>query len=83
MAKDSNDDTLHAFLLTFAYYNSQHIGQAVDWLNIADKRSNGQDLAIIQMKKYWNFNEDEQPAPTPPGARPGSAAPSTRPSVKN
>jgi len=83
MAKESNDDSLHAFLLTFAYYNSQHIGQAVDWLDITDKRSKGQDLAIIQMKKYWNFNEDQQPAPTPPVAKPSSAAPSTRPSGKN
>jgi tetratricopeptide (TPR) repeat protein len=89
MAKGSDDDTLHAFLLTFAYYNSQHVGQAVDWLDIADKRAKGQDLAIVQMKKYWNFNEDQQPAltpppaPTPPVAKPNSAAPSTRPSGKN
>ena len=85
MAKESDDDTLHAFLLTFAYYNSQHLGQAVDWLNITDKRAKGQDLTIVQMKRYWNFNEDQQPAPTAPPAlnqpvaKPESAAPSTRP----
>jgi tetratricopeptide (TPR) repeat protein len=75
MAKESNDDTLHAFLLTFAYYNSQHIGQAVDWLDITDKRSKGQDLAIMEMKKYWNFNEDQQPAVTPPVVTPPVVTP--------
>ncbi|MGD0388475.1 MAG: hypothetical protein ABSC42_05910 [Tepidisphaeraceae bacterium] len=83
MAKQSNDDTLHAFLLTFAYYNSQHLALAVDWLDIADKRAKGQDLAIVQMKRYWNFTEDQQPALTPPAAKPSSAAPSTRPAGKN
>ena len=83
LAKASNDDTLHAFLLTFAYYNSQHVGQAVDWLNITDQRGNGQDPAIVQMKKYWNFNEDQQPSPAAPVVPPSSARPSTRPSGKN
>jgi tetratricopeptide (TPR) repeat protein len=83
MAKESDDDTLHAFLLAFAYYNSQHVAQAVDWLAITDKRAKGQDLAILQMKKYWNFNEDQQPVLTPPVANPSSEAPSSRPSGKN
>jgi tetratricopeptide (TPR) repeat protein len=86
MAKGSDDDLLHAFLLTFVYYNSQHVGQAVDWLDITDKRAKGQDSAIVQMKKYWNFNEGPQPGVTPPVtppvAKPISAAPSTRPSGK-
>ena len=62
ISQASKDDTLHSFLLAYAYYNSHHIGQAADWVAIADNRANGQDSAIIQMKKYWNFNEDQQPA---------------------
>jgi tetratricopeptide (TPR) repeat protein len=70
IAQSSREDTLHSFLLAYVYYNSHHIGQAADWIAIADNRANGQDSAIIQMKKYWNFNEDQQPAPSAPSTRP-------------
>lgn len=71
ISQDSPDDTLHSFLLTFTYYNSHHVGQAAQWLETTDKRSGGQDPAIIQMKRYWNFSEDQQP-----GAKSNSPAPS-------
>ena len=79
IATSSQDNTLHAFLLTFCYYNSRHVGQAAEWLQTTDHRSNGQDPAVIQMKKYWNFT-DELPAPAAPSA-PGSSksAPSPHP----
>ena len=84
IATSSQDNTLHSFLLTFCYYNSRHIGQAADWLQITDRRSGGQDPAITQMKKYWNFN-DEAPIPVPPPVQPHaavspqSAGPATQP----
>lgn len=68
IATSSQDNTLHAFLLTFAYYNSHHVGQAAEWLQTTDRRGGGQDPALIQMKKYWNFN-DEAPAPSPAGSK--------------
>jgi tetratricopeptide (TPR) repeat protein len=71
ISEASKDDAMHAFLLSYVYYNSHHVGQAADWLAIADHRAKGEDTAIIQMKKYWNFNEDQQPI----------AAPSTRPTM--
>jgi tetratricopeptide (TPR) repeat protein len=86
IATNSPDNTLHSFLLTFCYYNSRHVGQAADWLQITDKRGGGQDPAIVQMKKYWNFN-DEAPIPMPPAVQPHSAVspqsagPATQPAV--
>jgi hypothetical protein len=71
ISQASKTDSMHPFLLSYVYYNSHHVGQAADWLAIADHRANGEDPAIIQMKKYWNFNEDQQPV----------AAPSTRPTM--
>jgi tetratricopeptide (TPR) repeat protein len=68
IATSSKDNTLHSFLLTFCYYNSNHVGQAADWLQITDRRGGGQDPAIVQMKKYWNFN-DETPATQPAEAK--------------
>ena len=79
MAQSSHDDTLHSFLLAYVYYNSHHVGQAADWVAITDNRANGQDAALVQMKKYWNFNEDQQPGATTP-ARPATVTPATRPS---
>jgi tetratricopeptide (TPR) repeat protein len=84
IATSSKDNTLHSFLLTFCYYNSRHIGQAADWLQITDQRSGGQDPAIVQMKKYWNFS-DEAPIPVPAPVQPHraitpqSAGPATQP----
>jgi hypothetical protein len=72
IAQGSHDDTTHAFLLAFVYYNSHHVGQAADWLAITDDRAQGQDAAVNQMKRYWNFNEDEQPG----------RAPTTQPAAK-
>jgi tetratricopeptide (TPR) repeat protein len=72
IAQGSHDDTAHAFLLAFVYYNSRHVGQAADWLAITDDRAQGQDAAVNQMKRYWNFNEDEQPG----------GAPTTQPAAK-
>jgi tetratricopeptide (TPR) repeat protein len=69
IAQNSQDDTMHAFLLTYAYYNSHHVGQAAEWLQTTDGRTHGQDPAIMQMKKYWNFN-DELPIPQPKTAGP-------------
>jgi tetratricopeptide (TPR) repeat protein len=81
IATNSQDNTLHAFLLTFCYYNSRHIGQAADWLQTTDRRSGGQDPAITQMKKYWNFS-DEAPAPVPPAPiKPQSSAPANQPAA--
>ncbi len=86
IATSSQDNTLHAFLLTFCYYNSRHIGQAADWLQTTDQRSGGQDPAITQMKKYWNFS-DQAPLPVPPPVQPHAAVspqpagPATQPAV--
>ena len=62
-SEDSPDDSTHAFLYSYVLYNSHHVGKAAEWLNTADQRSKGQDPAIAQMKKYWNFNE--QPTTQP------------------
>jgi len=64
ISQDAPDDTLHSFLLTYVYYNSHHLGQAAQWLENSDKRSDGQDSAIVQMKRYWNFSEAPAPSPT-------------------
>lgn len=77
IVRDSPDDATHAFLYAYVLYNSHHVGSAAEWLNAADKRSGGQDPAVLQMKKYWNFDQ-ESPAATTPGSTP---APSTRPSA--
>jgi tetratricopeptide (TPR) repeat protein len=79
ISQASKDDAMHAFLLAYVYYNSHHVGQAADWLAIADHRSNGEDPAIVQMKKSWNFNEDQQPVAAP--SQQPVAVPSTRPSM--
>lgn len=85
ISTSSGSDTMHSFLLTFCYYNSHHAGQAAEWLQTTDQRSSGQDPAIIQMKKYWNFN-DEIPLPAIPGPASGvkgqSSGPATRPAGK-
>jgi len=65
IATSSQDNTLHAFLLTFCFYNSGHLGQAAQWLQTTDQRSGGQDPAVLQMKKYWNFSDEAIPATRP------------------
>jgi len=65
IATSSQDNTLHAFLLTFCFYNSGHLGQAAEWLQTTDQRSGGQDPAVLQMKKYWNFSDEAVPATRP------------------
>ncbi|HEX4053522.1 MAG TPA: hypothetical protein VHX86_04585, partial [Tepidisphaeraceae bacterium] len=72
ISEDAPDDTLHSFLLSFVYYNSHHLGQAAQWLENTDKRSAGQDPAISQMKRYWNFSEAPAPAAKPNGAAPSA-----------
>ena len=63
-----------------------NIGQAADWLQTTDRRSGGQDPAITQMKKYWNFS-DQAPLPVPPPVQPHAAVspqlagPATQPAV--
>ena len=74
IAKDSQKDPTHAFLYAYVLYNSHHVGLAAEWLNTADKRSGGQDPAIVQMKKYWNFN-DEYPAAPAPSTQPSASTP--------
>jgi tetratricopeptide (TPR) repeat protein len=66
IAKDSPKDVIHAFLYAYVLYNSHHVGMAAEWLNTADKRSDGQDPVITAMKKYWNFNEESPSAPSTP-----------------
>ncbi len=71
IAQDTPKEPTHAFLYAYVLYNSHHIGMAAKWLDIADKRADGKDPAIIDMKKYWNFNFES----------PGAAHPSTQPSA--
>ncbi|HEX4054501.1 MAG TPA: hypothetical protein VHX86_09570 [Tepidisphaeraceae bacterium] len=80
---DSPKDSTHAFLYAYVLYNSHHVGSAAEWLNATDKRSGGQDPAVLQMKKYWNFDEESPAATTPKSSTESAPAakPSTRPSA--
>jgi tetratricopeptide (TPR) repeat protein len=78
IVQDSPNDATHSFLYTYVLYNSHHIGMAAEWLNATDKRSGGQDPATVQMKKYWNF-EEEAPAAQQPATRPSVSAPHAAP----
>jgi tetratricopeptide (TPR) repeat protein len=77
IAEDTPKDPTHAFLYAYVLYNSHHVGLAAEWLNTADKRSAGEDPAIAQMKKYWNFIDETTGAS---GSRqPSDSAPSAEP----
>ncbi len=74
IVQESPKDATHAFLYAYVLYNSHHVGMAAEWLNAADQRSGGQDPAILQMKKYWNFDE-ESPAANAAAPRRGLRCP--------
>ncbi|MGD0541923.1 MAG: tetratricopeptide repeat protein [Tepidisphaeraceae bacterium] len=77
-AQDSPKDSTHAFLYAYVLYNSHHVGMAAQWLSTADQRSGGKDPVIVDMKKYWNFNEESPAAPLP-STQPSMSTPSARP----
>jgi tetratricopeptide (TPR) repeat protein len=63
VSQESPQDSTHPFLYSYVLYNSHHVGKAAEWLSAADERARGQDPAIAQMKKYWNFTEEPTTQP--------------------
>jgi tetratricopeptide (TPR) repeat protein len=55
LASDSPQNPTPVFLLAYIAYNTHHEDKAEGWLDVADRRSGGDDDVIPLLKKYWTF----------------------------
>jgi tetratricopeptide (TPR) repeat protein len=62
IASDSPDNPTPVFLLAYIAYNTHHEDLAGGWLDVAEKRSGGNDDLIPTIKKYWSLTPATRPS---------------------